>query len=193
MPHVRTRAIAIDAYQAQLRAVILGAALLAIGLISPTLAAAHTSVVKTIPQYQSTLTEMVAEISIEFTDELLTLGEEKVNTIEVTGPNRARVKIAEQIIEGREIRALLGEQEFEDGTYLVEYRVVSADGHPVSGSYELYLNKPSADQAPSSTLQSTEHESFIHIHKTHLIWAALALIPILAWGLYRRFKGEIQD
>ena len=188
-----TRTIAIATHRAQLRAVMLGAAVFAIALISPTFAAAHTSVVKTIPKYQSTLTEMVAEISIEFTDELLTLGEEKVNTIEVTGPNRAPVKIAEQIIEGREIKALLGEQEFEDGTYLVEYRVVSADGHPVSGSYELYLNKPSTDQTPSPALQYKEHESFIHVHKTHLIWAALALIPILAWGLYRRFKGEIQD
>jgi copper transport protein len=172
---------------------MLGAVVFAIALISPSLAAAHTSVVKTIPQYQSTLSTMVDEISIEFTDELLTLGEEKVNTIEVSGPNRAQVKITQLVIEGREIRALLEDQEYEDGTYLVEYRVVSADGHPVSGSYELYLNKPSTGKAPSTTLQSTKHESFIHVHKTHLIWATLALLPILAWGLYRLFKGEIQD
>lgn len=187
------RTIVTATHRAQLRVVMLGAVVLVIALISPTFAAAHTSIVKTIPQYQSTLTEMVDEVSIEFTDELLTFGEEKVNTIEVSGPNRAQVKITQLVIEGREIRALLGEQEYEDGTYLVEYRVVSADGHPVSGSYELYLNKASTDQVPSTPLQSTEHESFIHIHKTHLIWAALALLPILAWGLYRRFKGEIQD
>lgn len=193
MPHMRTRSIFRVTHRAQFRVVMLGAVVFVIALISPTFAAAHTSVVKTIPQYQSTLTEMVAEISIEFTDELLTLGEEKVNTIEVSGPNRAPVKITQLIIEGREITALLGDQEYDDGTYLVEYRVVSADGHPVSGSYELYLNKPSTGKATSTTLQSTEHESFIHIHKTHLIWAALALLPILAWGLYRRYKGEIQD
>lgn len=190
---MRTRAIFRVTHRAHFRAVMLGAVVFAIALISPSLAAAHTSVVKTIPQYQSTLSTMVDEISIEFTDELLTLGEEKVNTIEVSGPNRAPVKIAQLVIEGREIRALLEDQEYEDGTYLVEYRVVSADGHPVSGSYELYLNKPSTDPVPSTPLQSTQHESFIHIHKTHLIWAALALLPILAWGLYRRFKGEIQD
>jgi copper transport protein len=193
MPHMSTRAISIATYRAHFRAVMLGAIALTISLIAPELAEAHTSVVKTIPQYQSTLTEMVAEISIEFTDELLTLGEEKVNTIEVTGPIGAQVKIAQLIIEGRRIRALLGEKEYEDGTYLVEYRVVSADGHPVSGSYELYLNKPSTDLQPVTALQSNEHESFLHLHKTHLIWAALALIPILAWVLYRRFKAPIQD
>jgi methionine-rich copper-binding protein CopC len=187
------RTIVTATHRAQLRVVILGAVVLVIALISPTFAAAHTSVVKTIPQYQSTLTEMVDEVSIEFTDELLTFGEEKVNTIEVSGPNGLQVAISQLLISGNIIIAKLAGDDYQDGTYLVEYRVVSADGHPVSGSYELYLNKPSTGNAPSTTLTSTKHESFIHIHKTHLIWAALALLPILAWGLYRRFKGEIQD
>jgi len=187
------RANVIATHRAQLRVVMLGAVVFVIALISPTFAAAHTSVVKTIPQYQSTLSEMVDEISIEFTDELLTFGEEKVNTIEVSGPNGLQVAISQLVIAGNIIIAKLAGDDYQDGTYLVEYRVVSADGHPVSGSYELYLNKPSTGNAPSTTLTSTKHESFIHIHKTHLIWAALALLPILAWGLYRRFKGEIQD
>lgn len=193
MSHMSTRAIHIATNRARLRVVTLGAVAIVISFFSPTFAEAHTTVVKTIPQYQSTFTEMVAEISIEFTDELLTLGEEKVNTIELTGPNDAQINILQLIIEGRKIRALLGEQEYQDGTYRVDYRVVSADGHPVSGSYELYLNTPSVSVEPIAALQSNEHESFIHLHKTHLIWGALAFLPILAWILYRRIKAPNQE
>ena len=148
-------------------------------------AAAHTSVVKTVPEYKSTLTEMPSSISIEFTDVLMTLGEKKVNSIELTGPDGSPVAIESTSIDQRTLTVQLPEQSYQDGTYLVSYRVVSADGHSISGSYELYLNTPSKGVAPIE-----EHQSFFHVHQGHIIQAGVALIFIALWWSYRRFTRE---
>ena len=165
--------------------------LLALTLISFSIspAAAHTSVVKTVPGYKSTLTEMPQAISIEFTDVLMTLGDKKVNSIELTGPDGSPVVIESTSIDQRTLTVQLPEQSYQDGTYLVSYRVVSADGHSISGSYELYLNTPShssgKDIAPVE-----EHQGFFHVHQGHIIQAGVALILIALWWGYRRFTRE---
>ena len=148
-------------------------------------AAAHTSVVKTVPEYKSTLTEMPSSISIEFTDVLMTLGEKKVNSIELTGPDGSPLAIESTSIDQRTLTVQLPEQSYQDGTYLVSYRVVSADGHSISGSYELYLNTPSKGVAPVE-----EHQGFFHVHQGHIIQAGVALIFIALWWSYRRFTRE---
>jgi len=148
-------------------------------------AAAHTSVVKTVPEYKSTLSEMPPSISIEFTDVLMTLGEKKVNSIELTGPDGSPVAIESTSIDQRTLTVQLPEQSYQDGTYLVSYRVVSADGHSISGSYELYLNTPSKGAAPVE-----EHQGFFHVHQGHIIQAGVALIFIALWWSYRRFTRE---
>jgi methionine-rich copper-binding protein CopC len=151
--------------------------------ISP--AAAHTSVVKTVPEYKSTLTEMPQSISIEFTDVLMTLGEKKVNSIELTSPDGSPVAVESTSIYQRTLTVQLPERSYQDGTYFVSYRVVSADGHSISGSYELYLNTPSEG---ATTVE--EHQSFFHVHQGHITQAGVALIFIALWWGYRRFTRE---
>ncbi len=148
-------------------------------------AEAHTSVVKTIPSYKSTLSEMPETISIEFTDILMTLGEKKVNSIEVTDPNGVEIPIVATNIDKSVLSVSLPQRSFLDGTYLVSYRVVSADGHSISGSYELYLNTPS-----KSANTAEVHQSFFHIHQSHIIQGGVALFLILLWWAYRRFNRE---
>ena len=127
-----------------------------------TVASAHTSVVKTTPSYKSTLREMPESISIEFTDVLMTLGEKKVNSIEVTDPKGTKVPTTETVVDQRILTVLLPVRSYIDGTYLISYRVVSADGHSISGSYELYLNTPSENAAPIESIKA----SFISIKPT---------------------------
>ncbi len=155
---------------------------------SPSAAFGHTSVVSTTPIYKSTLAQMPTQVSITFTDDLMEIGEKKVNTISITAPDNSEVKIAAITIEKNVIIAELPQDKFNDGTYVVTYRVVSADGHPVSGSYELYLNAPSAP-VKSATAVEDEH-GFLHVHQTHLIQAGVVLILIVLWWGYRRFNRE---
>lgn len=150
----------------------------------------HTSVSATTPEYKSTLTEMPVEISIEFTDTLMVLGDKEVNTISLTSPSGEKIKTDLSTVSGNKISVKLADESYIDGTYLVEYRVVSADGHPVSGSYELYLNNPGAIPVAIAEEPHDEHQSFLHLHQTHIIWAGSALILILLWFGYRRFTRE---
>ena len=152
-------------------------------------AIAHTSVVKTDPTYKTTMTEMVDHITIEFTDTLMILGDKDVNSIAVTAPDGSEVKVSGLSVVQNSITAQLPEGDYADGTYFVNYRVVSADGHPVSGSYELYLNAPGSS-ATTTTTEHVEHNGFFHVHQTHIIWAGIALIFIILWVGYRRFNRE---
>lgn len=151
-------------------------------------ASAHTSVVATVPTYKSTLTAMPREISIEFTDPLMAIGTKKINTITIAHPDGSELEISETIIEKNIIKAELPDANYIDGTYTVSYRVVSADGHSISGSYELYLNTPSKQVASSTII--VERESFFHIHQGHFIQGGFALIVISLWWGYRRFNSE---
>jgi methionine-rich copper-binding protein CopC len=164
---------------------------LALLLMSSAAASAHTSVVTTTPLYKSTVTSMPLQISIEFTDELMTIGDKEVNTISVTAPDKSEVTLTSITLDKNLITANLPDLEYQDGTYLVSYRVVSADGHPVSGSYPLYLNAPS----PSASQPVTQEEGhgFFHIHQTHIIQAGVVLILIALWWGYRRFNREVGE
>jgi methionine-rich copper-binding protein CopC len=151
-------------------------------------ASAHTSVVTTTPIYKSTLTEMPAQVSIEFTDELMTLGDKSVNSIEIEAPDKSAVEISKIDIDKNLMTASLSEQNYMDGTYQISYRVVSADGHSVSGSYEIYLNAPTTISDQSVTDET--HQSFFHMHETHIYWTGAALIVIFLWFIYRRFEQD---
>lgn len=154
-------------------------------------AMAHTSVVTTTPLYKSTLTEMPLQISIEFSDELMQIGEKEVNTISIQDPTMSEIEITAFTIEKNLITATLPNIDYLDGTYLVSYRVVSADGHPVSGSYSLFLNAPSASVA--QPVDEDQHHGFFHIHQTHLIQGGVVLILIALWWGYRRFNREVGE
>lgn len=169
----------------------IAASVLALLVIGSTAASAHTSVVTTTPLYKSTVTSMPLEISIEFTDELMTIGDEKVNTISVTAPDKSEVSLTSITLDKNLITANLPDVDYQDGTYLVSYRVVSADGHPVSGSYPIYLNTPSAPASQPVT-QEDDH-GFFHIHQTHIIQAGVVLILIALWWGYRRFNREMGE
>lgn len=165
--------------------------LCALSLSIAPLASAHTSVVSTVPTYKSTLTVMVDEIEISFTDELMVIADRDVNSIALVAPDGEEVLIRKTVIAGNSIKALLPAGEYIDGTYTVEYRVVSADGHPVSGMYELYLNHPGRSKGVIAPV--AEEHGFIHIHQTHIMWAVGALILIVLWIGYRRFTREQEE
>lgn len=151
-------------------------------------AAAHTSVVATNPTYKSTLSVMPPEISIEFTDELMVLGDAKVNSISVSKPDGSSLYTDAAKVLKNKLSISIPESDYADGTYIVSYRVVSADGHVVSGSYDLYLNQPSG--VSKSVVEESEHHGFFHLHRNHLIEAGVVLILIILWWAYRRFAGE---
>jgi len=147
-------------------------------------AQAHVSVIKTTPQYQSTIDLLPERIEIIFNSPLVTLGNENPNTITVLNPNGLSIVQGETRVEGATISAAIDSSSMVKGDYTVRYRVVSTDGHGVSGSYHFNLMQGLEAQSPPPVTTVEEH-GFWHIHRIHVIEGVVASLLIAGWGLYR--------
>lgn len=125
-------------------------ALLSIAAISPAAALAHAGVVGTSPTQDQVLNEMPSEISITFSEELLTIAGQEVNTLSLTAFDGPPVEISEITVFGTQISAVVPAGDYAPGVYEVFYRIVSADGHKVSDSFTFSLNAPALISEPVS-------------------------------------------
>ena len=121
---------------------------LALLFITPTNALAHAGVVGTSPVQAQVLTSMPGEISITFSEELLTIEGEEVNTISLSAFDGPPVELGEIKISGTTLSATLLPGEYGSGVYEVFYRIVSADGHKVSDSFTFSVNAPALISEP---------------------------------------------
>ena len=62
------------------------------------------------------------------------------------------------------------------GRYAVSYRVVSADGHPVEGTFHYAITTGQVVNQVSAASRST----FVHRHSAHLLWGVLAAAIAIA-------------
>lgn len=142
-------------------------------------AAAHASLVSSDPKDGSSLDAEPATVSITFNEDVSTPAQ-----LQVTGPDGETLADADPTVDGRTVTQTLRTSGYA-GTYTIAYRVISADGHPVTGelTYDVTSGKQ-ADQAPAE-----EEESFAKRHQTHLILGAGAVVvavALLAWPWIRR-------
>ena len=122
---------------------------------------AHAELEASTPSAGSTISEMPSSISLTFGEVLISLSGEKVNSLALSDPSGDAVILTPPIVEGGRISARIespGGEVFTSGAYEITYRVVSADGHPISGSIPFVLsaeeNSPSGTSTPSVTSQS---------------------------------------
>ena len=117
-------------------------------LFLPVSANAHAGVVSTSPAQDEVLNVMPSEISITFSEELLTISGQEVNTISLSLFDGPQVEIGDIKVSGATLSATIPEGEYDSGVYEVFYRVVSADGHKVSDSFTFSLNAPALISEP---------------------------------------------
>ena len=109
-------------------------------------AAAHASLAQAYPPIGAVLSVAPNEVRLIFDDDLQDLGANS-NIIEVTNSSGAQFQIGSATVEGATLLVPL--LPLAPNTYTVTYRVVSADGHPVSSSYSFEL-LPKADSVATS-------------------------------------------
>jgi methionine-rich copper-binding protein CopC len=117
-------------------------------LFTPTIASAHAGVVGTSPTQDQVLTSMPKEISITFSEELLTIANQEINTLSLNAFDGPPVELGDIKISGTTLSATISEGEYASGVYKVTYRIVSADGHKVSDSFTFSLNAPALISEP---------------------------------------------
>ncbi|MFV2099923.1 copper resistance CopC/CopD family protein [Micromonospora sp. LOL_024] len=102
--------------------------------------AAHAVVVATTPQRDEVLGYAPREVLVTFSE---TIGVVP-GRVQVLAPDGKRISIGEPEVRNRTMRIALRPADRPLGTYLVSYRVISADSHPVAGSFTFAAGAPSA-------------------------------------------------
>ncbi len=104
-------------------------------------AQAHAALVSTTPQQGATLAAAPKQVVLTFSDPL----DPKLVRVAFTGPQRPTAP--EATTSGNRVQVPLPDQG--PGAYQLSYRVVSADGHPVSGRLRFTVASAGAGATPS--------------------------------------------
>ncbi len=130
----------------RLRAFPAAALVLALSLLAYTSAAyAHTALVSASPADGSTVTEQPGQVVLTFNEAV----QEQFAQVAVADASGSSYQTGEPQASGATVTQAVGE--LPDGTYTVSFRVVSADGHPVTGSYRFSVAAATTVSAPSTT------------------------------------------
>lgn len=156
--------------------VVLSAAAYAV-LLSISPAQAHASLIGTTPEDGAVLETAPGEVVFTF-DEGVTLPPEGATVYDAKGEEVA----SESSAGGTEMTVALPEaSSLGDGSYVVAWRVVSNDGHPISGSLTFAVGAPSLSVDPPPSTEPSTATSVIHGVLQFLQYAALLLVVGLIW------------
>jgi copper transport protein len=109
---------------------VAGLAVLLVAVVVPSSAAsAHAELAESTPASGERLVESPPEIALRFTESVELL-EDAVRLLDADG---AAIEIGEPRADGAAVTATV--PSLPDGAYVVDWKVVSADGHPVSGAF----------------------------------------------------------
>jgi methionine-rich copper-binding protein CopC len=113
----------------------LALALLVVLPVAP--AFAHAELNSASPKANVKLIKAPTQIKLTFDDDLVELPD--ANKIQVTNSKRMRVDLNNYKVLGNQIT--VGLKKLVVGSYRVTYRVLSADGHPITASYSFSVVK----------------------------------------------------
>ena len=125
-------------------ATALGIVLAATTAIAP--ASAHDELVSSTPTADAALDPAPTEVVLTYSDNILDVGVE----VSVTDADGAEWVADAPVVDGPTVTVPLG-SDMPGGTYTAEWRVVSSDGHPISGTIPFTVTTPAASPSPSAS------------------------------------------
>ncbi|GFN31120.1 copper resistance protein C [Paenibacillus curdlanolyticus] len=162
--------------------VIISLLLIAAGLLyGSSRADAHAQLLETVPEAGARLTHSPEEIKLVFNEAV----ETNVGSIDILDSLSREVEVKSVKTNSDRTVVTIDLPGMDDGIYTVAYRIVSEDGHPISGSYVFVVgNPPAAKDASTFDLQSHLGHSDHGAASTQLTSAELVLyaIRVLYYG-----------
>ena len=146
---------------------------------------AHTSLELSTPSDNQSIEFLPNELSASFDEDLIEIEGEVVNTLELQSAEGAKYVLSSATIAGPTVLATVEDGEYPAGDYLLKYRVVSADVHPVTGeirfSTQFLTTIGSAPAEPVTTAyvdksEESSSQNIIYIVAGLLLALALALV-----------------
>ncbi|WP_433080244.1 copper resistance CopC/CopD family protein [Dactylosporangium sp. CA-052675] len=135
-------------------AMLLGA--LAILVLPAAPASAHAELEKTAPVAGTVLNDMPGEVTLTFSEQVRLVADK----IKVVAPDGGRADTGKPVVRDQELVIPL-KSGGAKGTYLVSYRVISADSHPVSGGYSFSYGQPSATPNPDDAGSGVQTDAVV--------------------------------
>lgn len=123
-----------------LAAVVLGV-LGALAFAAP--ASAHAVLLRTSPAENSVVATAPADVALTFSEQVTPVPDK----VHLVGPDGKRADAGAVRVSGNDVLIPM-DSKAARGTYLVNYRVVSADGHPVAGAFTFSVGAPSPGGPP---------------------------------------------
>jgi methionine-rich copper-binding protein CopC len=161
-----------------------GVLLLSVFSVFPS-AQAHSDLISSDPVAGASLEQIPESFSLTFNEELISIEGETINTLsleDAAGKNYplSEVEILEEVLTASAISG-----QYPAGEYLLTYRVVSADGHPITGEITFSTQSPTTidvDLGLEVTYQEEEQERYSS-NVGFLIAAAIFLILSIFFGV----------
>ncbi len=169
-----------------LRVLIASLVLSSYVLISPVFA--HANLESSSPAADELVTTWPNEVVLKFNEDLITTGEQQVNFVSVTDAAGVQIDLMDSAASGNLVTVSLPEAT-EPGSYFVNYRVVSADGHVVEDSYEFIydaveepvaISADQSDQEPEATPYVSNEEE---VQSSSNLGLILGLVTIASFIL----------
>ena len=145
-----------------------------LGLATPA-AMAHSELVSSNPSASTSIKELPQQIELEFNEELLNLG--SGNSISIMSPSGEDLGMGETSTDGAKITRLLNTAS-ETGTFEVKFRVASADGHVLNGSYTFNLIEPVVTTVEKNNSIGAESGSNLLVNSVKVILGAAVVLLI---------------
>ena len=162
------------------------------------LALAHARLVETYPADGGTLVEPPEQVQLLFNEPV----EAEFNPVEVYDQGGDRVDEDDARVSPNDVRLLVADLgELSEGSYTVEWRVTSADAHPISGASEFVVVTSAAGAAEGAGEPIEPIERSAEQEETRSTWgtnqvavSGLLLVGVLVLAglvVLRRRKGTL--
>ena len=158
-------------------------------------ATSHEQLVDQEPKSGQVLEAGIAEVRLSFSDDLISLDNSAGSEIVILDANQNPVNNGCAVIDAR--TAIARADIDTPGTYQVGWRVVSGDGHPISGSFSFVVENNSGyiadpDYLFTECANPYDPESLAVESQTpeYLYWLLWASLPLAAVGLFLLLRSK---
>lgn len=158
-------------------------------------ASSHEQLVDQEPKSGQVLEAGISEVRLSFSDDLISLDNSAGSEIVILDSNQNPVNNGCAVIDAR--TAIARADIDTPGTYQVGWRVVSGDGHPISGSFSFVVENNSGyiadpDYLFTECANPYDPESLVVESQTpeYLYWFLWASLPLAAVGLFLLLRSK---
>jgi methionine-rich copper-binding protein CopC len=142
---------------------------------------AHSGLISSNPSQGEVLDQLPQAVTLTFNEELIVIDGETVNSLQLIAEGSVEKTELDVNIVGPVINGLLPSGTYPPGVYEISYRVVSADGHPVTGEISFSTQSSTTiSSAPAEPVTTAFVDESEESTSQTLIYILAGLLLVLA-------------